>query len=179
MGAGNAVAVWAQPETTNYREWGARYVLGTGWQPAVVIQSAPLPSTGQSLVASDASGNAIALWTQSSPTVGGVWGNANLKPAGTWKGALNLAWAATEPALAISPNGHAAVSSQASARIVANLGPVDASAGSGWGNGFNVQAQPMNADSPDIAVNDSGAAVVAWSELDAASHLRIWANRLR
>jgi hypothetical protein len=173
--AGNAIAIWAQPEAANYREWGARYVLGSGWQTGAPIQATALPSTGQSQIACDAAGNALALWVQNSPTVGGIWAHANLTPD-AWQGAKNLAWAGSAPALSVSPNGHAVVAALSSLRVLASR--VDATSGSDWGAALSVQTEFTTSDAPDVAVNDSGAAIVVWSQLDAESHWRIWARRL-
>jgi len=173
--AGNAIAIWAQPEAANYREWGARYALGSGWQTPVAIQSTALPTTGQSQIGCDAAGNALALWAQNSPTVGGIWADANLKP-NTWQGEKSLAWAGSAPALSVSPNGHAVVAALSSLRVLASR--VDAKAGSDWGAALSVQTEFTTSDAPDVAVNDSGVAIVVWSQLDADSRWRIWAGRL-
>jgi hypothetical protein len=173
--AGNAIAIWAQPEAANYREWGARYALGSGWQTPVAIQSTALPSTGQAQIGCDAAGNALALWAQNSPTVGGVWANANSKPD-AWQGAKSLTWAASAPALSVSPNGHAVVAALSALRVLASR--VDLKTGSSLAAALSVQTELTTADAPDVAVNDSGVAIVVWSQLGADSRWRIWARRL-
>ena len=173
--AGNAIAIWAQPEGPNNVECSARYAPGSGWEAGVVIQAPDVPSTGQSQIACDAAGNALALWAQNSPTEGGIWARANLTPD-SWQSELNLAWGGSAPALSVSPNGHAVVAALSSLRVLASR--VDATSGSDWGAALQVQTEFTTSDAPDVAVNDSGVAIVVWSQLDADSRWRIWAARL-
>ncbi len=61
--SGNAIAVWSQLDGANYNILTNRYVAGTGWGSAVIIES----NSGHAVnpqIAIDSSGNAIAVWSQ-------------------------------------------------------------------------------------------------------------------
>ena len=61
--SGNAIAVWLQDDGTREDIWANRYVAGTGWGAAELIEvDAGLVLDPQ--IAVDASGNAIAVWPQ-------------------------------------------------------------------------------------------------------------------
>ena len=73
-GSGNAVAVWRQFDGTYYNIWSNRYVAGTGWSTAQLIET----DTGYAAapqVAVDGSGNAVAVWYQSDGTRNNIWSN--------------------------------------------------------------------------------------------------------
>ena len=73
-GSGNAVAVWYQHDGTRYNIWSNRYVAGTGWGTAQLIETdsgdAEVPQVGI-----DGSGNAVAVWQQDDGIRLNTWAN--------------------------------------------------------------------------------------------------------
>jgi len=72
---GNALAVWSQSDGTRDNIWATRYTAGTGWGTAVLIET---DNTGEAInpqIAFDASGNALAVWSQFDGTYYNVWAN--------------------------------------------------------------------------------------------------------
>ena len=70
--AGNAMAVWSQGLFT----WANRYVAGSGWAGATLIDSAAVGGGSmESQVAVDANGNAIAVWPHSGVSGANIWAN--------------------------------------------------------------------------------------------------------
>src|SRR6185295_19048801 len=62
--AGDGVVVWVQSDGTADSIWANRYVAGTGWSGANVIETDNNAARAPS-VASDGAGNAVAVWEQS------------------------------------------------------------------------------------------------------------------
>jgi hypothetical protein len=88
-GSGNAVAVWYQyDEGTRWNIWSNRYVAGTGWGTAQLIETDNSGSAESPQVGIDGSGNAIAVWWQSDGTRKNIWANRYL--AGTGWGIAQL-----------------------------------------------------------------------------------------
>ena len=61
-GSGNAVAVWHQHDGTRYNIWSNRYVAGTGWGTAELMETGNVGSAVNSQVAAGGSGNTVAVW---------------------------------------------------------------------------------------------------------------------
>ena len=75
-GSGNAIAVWGQSDGTRYNIWANRYVVGTGWGTAGLIETNNAGDAGYPQVAVDGSGNAIAVWGQYDGTRYNIWANS-------------------------------------------------------------------------------------------------------
>lgn len=83
--AGNAIAIWSQSDGDRYNIYANRYTVGAGWGTARRIEddeiAAAYPKVGM-----DSTGNAVAIWVQSSRThsnryIAGVgWGTAGKIP---------------------------------------------------------------------------------------------------
>jgi hypothetical protein len=90
--SGNAIAVWSQHVGDHFslqNIWSNRYVAGTGWGTAHLIETNDSGSASNVQVSADSSGNAIAVWSQSDGdfdysiwsnryVVGTGWGTAQL-----------------------------------------------------------------------------------------------------
>ena len=72
--AGNAIAVWQQNDGTYYRIYANRYVAGTGWGVAAIIDAGPTGAYYPQ-VSFDSAGNAIAVWDQSDGTYNRIYAN--------------------------------------------------------------------------------------------------------
>jgi hypothetical protein len=71
---GNAIAVWAQDDGPTMSIYANRYVAGTGWQEAQLIED----GTGEARypqIAMNASGNAIAVWEQYDGSAWSIYAN--------------------------------------------------------------------------------------------------------
>src|SRR5690606_34914802 len=71
--AGNAIAVWQQSDGTRDSIWANRYVVGTGWETATLIETDDTGAAESPQVAVDATGNAIAVWQQSDGSSSYIW----------------------------------------------------------------------------------------------------------
>jgi hypothetical protein len=76
-GNGNAIAVWEQSDGSTYSAWGNRYVAGTGWGTAELLESDNLAghNARSTAIATDGDGNMIAVWKQSDGTRFNIWAN--------------------------------------------------------------------------------------------------------
>jgi hypothetical protein len=72
--SGNAIAVWAEDNGLRSNIWSNR-VDGTSWGTAVLIESDDSGAADKPQVVMDASGKAIAVWSQSDGSATGVWSN--------------------------------------------------------------------------------------------------------
>ena len=72
-GTGNAFAVWYQYDGTRTNIWANRYLTGTGWQTAQLIENNDAGSAGTAQVAIDGAGNAVAVWSQDDGTNDHIW----------------------------------------------------------------------------------------------------------
>jgi len=74
--SGNAVVVWQQSDGTRYNIWSNRYTASTGlWGTAALIETDNAGDANNPQVAIDASGNALAVWSQSDGTRYNIWSN--------------------------------------------------------------------------------------------------------
>ena len=107
-GSGNALAVWYQFDGTRNNIWANRYIAGTGWGTATLIETYAGNATSPQ-VAVDGSGNALAVWRQYDGTQFSIW--ANRYTAGTGWGTATLietdAGFAGSPQVAVDGSGNA------------------------------------------------------------------------
>jgi hypothetical protein len=73
--AGNAVAVWHQSDGTRDNIWSNRYIAGSGWGTAALIEMDDAGGADSPQVAINAAGNAVAVWRQSDGTRWNIWSN--------------------------------------------------------------------------------------------------------
>jgi hypothetical protein len=73
---GDAMAVWYQSDGTRTNIWSNRYTASTGlWGTAALIETDNAGNAINSQIAIDASGNALAVWSQSDGTRYNIWSN--------------------------------------------------------------------------------------------------------
>ena len=90
--------------------WSSRYIAGTGWGPAALIETDNAGDAASPQVGFDASGNALAVWGQSDGTRINIWTNRYIAGSGWGTAALletDNAGDANEPQIAIGANGQA------------------------------------------------------------------------
>ena len=179
--SGNALAVWAQSDGTRYNIWANRYTAGAGWSTAALIET---DNAGNALIpqiAFDASGNALAVWTQSDGARYNIWANRYTTGTGWGTAALietDNTGDALDPQIAFDINGNAlAVWDQFDATR-SNIWANRYTAGTGWGTAALIETDNMGSDaySPQVAFDASGNALAVWTQSD-GTRFNIWANR--
>jgi hypothetical protein len=177
---GNATVVWVQQNATGTGAdvWANRFVAGTGWGTATVIETNDRDASNPA-IASDAAGNAMAVWVQADDTnpvtntssvysnrfSAGSWGTATLV-----KGGAPFAW---DGAIAMNASGDAVVVWQEDDGFDgASVWARSYAAGVG-GTPRRIDDQvTILAVSPRIGVDAGGNAVSVWSQ---GGHL--WSNQ--
>ncbi|MBL0212145.1 MAG: hypothetical protein IPQ13_14720 [Holophagaceae bacterium] len=179
---GNALAVWQQNDGLRENIWANRYVAGTGWGTAALIETDNAGDAGNPKIAFDASGNALAVWSQEGGThASNIWANRYL--AGTGWGVAVLIesdpWEASQPQIALDPNGNAlAVWAQHDGTHI-NMWANRYTIGSGWGTAALIETDNAgHAYYPQIALDPGGNALAVWYQHDGARY-NIWSNRFQ
>jgi len=73
---GTAFVVWEQNDGSNYRVYSRRYIAGTGWEAAQMIESVFTENSDFPAVAINASGKAVAVWPRClDGLVWNIWAN--------------------------------------------------------------------------------------------------------
>jgi Bacterial Ig-like domain len=177
---GNALAVWQQTDGTRYNILANRYVMGTGWGTATLIETDNAGDATSPQIAIDANGNALAVWQQSDGTHTNIW--ANRYVVGTGWGTATLietdnAGDATSPQIAIDANGNALAVWQQSDGTRTNILANRYVVGMGWGTAALIETiNTGSATAPQIAINANGNALVVWQQSDGTRY-NIWSNR--
>jgi hypothetical protein len=186
-GSGNAIAVWrARPGPAGvYRIWSNRF-NGTSWGNAELIGTGDDSNAGDTQIAVDSSGNAIAVWHQEDTNgVDNIWANhfdVNRSGGPGWGTAelieINDVGDAADSQVAIDSSGHA----------IAVWRQFDGSVYNIWANRFNGiiwgTAQLIEnddnggADDPQVEIDSSGNATAVWSKA-INSDRSIYANRFK
>ena len=177
---GNAIAVWYQYDGTRFNIWSNRYVAGTGWGIAQLIESDNTGNAHTPQVAIDSSGNAIAVWLHydglrynvcsNRYEVGTGWGTAQLIENDNAGRAYN-------PQVAINSSGNAVAVWYQSDGSRDNICSNSYELGTGWGTAQLIETDDAgNAFAPQVAIDSSGNAIAVWYQYDAVRH-NIWSNR--
>jgi hypothetical protein len=177
---GSATVVWVQQNATGTGAdvWANRFVAGTGWGTATVIETNDRDASNPA-IASDAAGNAMAVWVQADDTnpvtntssvysnrfSAGSWGTATLV-----KGGAPFAW---DGAIAMNASGDAVVVWQEDDGFDgASVWARSYAAGVG-GTPRRIDDQvTILAVSPRIGVDAGGNAVSVWSQGG-----QLWSNQ--
>lgn len=178
--SGNAIAVWHHHDGVRYNIWANRYVVGSGWGTAEVIETENLGDAQYPDIAVDQSGNALAVWQQADGIRNNVWSNRYTVGSG-WQTAekieLNDLGDAYHPDIKFDPFGNAiTVWYQYDGLkncIYSNRYFMD----SGWSTRTKIDISDIGYSSrPKIAVDNLGNAVAVWEQHDGFNKY-IWANR--
>lgn len=180
--SGNAIAVWVQInlDFTSSAVWSNRYVVGTGWGEAQLIETMDVGFAQLPQVAVDGSGNAIAVWYRSSEVTRlDIW--ANRYEVGVGWGEAELietddAGDAERPQVAVDVSGSAIAVWYQSDGILTSIWSNQYVVGTGWGEAQLVETDEYGAHSVSVAVDRSGNAMATWVQSDGASN-SIWSNR--
>ncbi len=162
--AGNAVALWARFDGSNYIVQSATLPFGGSWTSPVDI-SAPGQDAITCHVAVDPSGNAISVWARFSG-VNSIVQSATLPFGGSWTSPVDLSAAggdAQDPHLAVDPNGNAVAvwsrNNGSNTIVQATYLPF----GGSWGVPVDLSATGQNAFQAYVALDAAGNATATWS----------------
>lgn len=86
--SGNAIAIWNQSFGAQYDMMANRYVIGSGWQGAVAIETSDLGDADEARIAYDLNDNAIVVWKHFDGSFNSVMANWYLVDKGWQKEAL-------------------------------------------------------------------------------------------
>ncbi|RJF96460.1 hypothetical protein D3870_21820 [Noviherbaspirillum cavernae] len=179
-GSGNALAVWQQSDGAQIDIRANRYTVGAGWGTAQLIETGNAGDARLPQIAFDASGNALAVWTQSDGTRYSIW--SNRYTAGSGWGTPQLvetdnADHAFDPQIAIDAGGNAlAVWTQSDGTRV-NVWANRYTTGKGWGTAQLLETENGgDASNPQIAFDAAGNALAVWTQDDGTRN-NIWGSR--
>ena len=169
---GTGLAVWIQNDGTRNNVWANRYVAGSGWGKAELIETDNMGNAFRPQIAMDDKGNALAVWYQGDGTRNNVWANRYVASSG-WGSAEPIdsdhLENSNDPQIAVDANGNALVVWRQSENIWANR----YEAGKGWGSAEPIDPGNLkNADNPQIAMDANGNALTVWRQSE-----NIWVNR--
>lgn len=173
--AGNAFAVWQQSNDTFTTIWANRYTASSGWSTAELIGIGDASRSTSPQIATDNSGNAIAVWEQNDGTRHNIRANRYTAVSGWGTGELietDNAGNANNPQVAFDTTGNAIAVWQHSSNIWANR----YTAGSGWNIAELIENNTGGTDGPQIAIDAAGNALAVWEQDDSTGN-KIWANR--
>lgn len=175
-GSGNAIAVWREFAAGRYSGWASYYTAGSGWSAAALIESNDASNMGDSSVAFDGAGNAIAIFQLD----GSVWANRYV-PGSGWGAAERIETAGGAASgfveLAVSANGEA-IATWHKFNGTRNDVWANRYVSGSWGTATTVDATTDTAEIPHVAMDQSGNGIVVWQQRGATSATHIWARRL-
>ena len=179
---GNAMAVWKSWNGGTYDIEAKRYVVATSaWETAQLIIDSAAGNADSPQVAFDASGNAMAVWSQWGTSYD-IWANRYVAGTG-WAGATRIEANDRE---AMSPR----IASDAAGNVMAVWTQPDDTnpdlysnsvysnrfTAGNWGAAALVKSGVPFAWESAIAMNSNGDAVVVWEEDDGQDGTSIWAR---
>ena len=181
-GSGNAVAVWNQSDGARDSIWSNRYIVGSGWGTAQLIETDDSVDASYAEVAVDESGNAVVVWLQWDGIRGDLWSNRYVVGSGWGTAELietDDSGSTGSAEVGVDGNGNAVAvwyqSDGTRFSIWSNCYVV----GSGWGTAELIETDDTgNAGIAQIAVDGSGNAVAVWYQSDGTRD-SIWSNTRR
>jgi Glucodextranase, domain B len=176
---GNAVAVWHQNDGTRDNIWSNRYVVGTGWETAQLVETNDSGGARDPQVAVDGLGNFVAVWFQYDGSRADIWSNRYVVGAG-WEVAqlaeTNVSQGAYCPDVAVASSGDAVAVWHQYDGTQHNIWANRYVVGTGWGTAELIENDLGEAVFPEVALDNSGNAVVVWEQWDGTRN-NIWSNR--
>ena len=177
--AGNAFAVWALDDGSDWNIWANRYAVGDGWQGAELIENIPGDARELDIVV-DPAGNAVVVWCQYSGMESSIYANCYSAGVG-WQGAeliKDISGAAHEIHLAMDPAGNAIAIWLQWDNTAYDLWADYQEAGGNWQEAVLIETDLGDVCTPQIAMDPAGNAVAVWAQDDGTgmSTFDIWAN---
>ncbi len=174
--SGNVIAVWEQYNGLTSNIYTNRYVAGTDWGIAEVIETGSGDSYNPQ-ISVDSSGNAIAVWQQYTGSTADIY--ANRYVAGSSWGTAEVIETGSEdsynPQISVSSSGNAIAVWEQYSGSTDDIHANHYVAGSGWGTVVVIEAVTGDAYSPQISVDSSGNAIAVWEQYGSTDD--IYANR--
>ncbi len=173
---GNALAVWRQYDGSRYNIWANRYVSGSGWGTAELIETDDTGGAGNPQVAIGPNGNALAVWGQYDGSRDNIW--ANRYVSGVWQTAEQIeldAGSASDPQVAIGQDNNAIVVWGQDDGTRFSIYANSYVSGSWQGAELIETDNAGDAISPQIAIGQDGNALAVWHQYDGTRE-NIWAN---
>ena len=179
--AGNAVAVWTWDNRLWYDVWGNSYDPGTGWGTETLLEADDQGDAFDAEVAIDPSGNAVAVWSQSTDTLMyNVFANRFVPGSGWGSPALletDDTWDALYPQVALDASGVATVVWFQYVSLTEDIYANRYAPGAGWEGAVFVEDDDAgDAWSPQVAADPAGNVTVVWYQSDGVD-TQIFANR--
>ena len=177
--SGNMVAVWYQSDGTRDNIWANRYTAGIGWGAAQLIETNSSVDAQKPQIASDSSGNMMAVWEQSDGVLRHIWANRYTYGVGWGTAGLieDITWDAEAPQIASDPSGNMIAVWVQYDSIQYNIYANRYVVGSGWGTAGPIEVDDAGvAQKPQIASDSSGNMVAVWQQSD-GTHFNIYTNR--
>ncbi len=182
-GSGNALAVWEQGDGTRRNIWANRYVAGTGWGTAAMIETDNAGTAQWPQLAFDSSGNALVVWEQSDGIRKNIWANRYDFITGLWGTAelieTDNAGDARNAQVAFDSSGNALAVWEQSDGSFFNIWVNRYVAGTGWGSAALIETDNAgDARRPQVAFDGNDNALAVWYQYDGTRY-NIWVNRFQ
>ena len=183
--AGNALAAWTQYNGAITNVWGNRFVAGSGWGTAGLIQGDSASSGRDPMVAADSGGNALLVWAQFDLTTSAdhIWASRYVAGTGWGSSTLlqtsNPTQQANLPRVAFDSSGNAVAVWNQGAFGLFSVYAARYTTGAGWGTPAPIEthASGSSATNAAIGMDAGGDAIAVWQLQDASSFTDIFANR--
>ncbi len=166
--AGDAVAVWSQLDGFRLGIWSNTYRAGGGWSTASLLDNGSTEDALSPRVALNGADEAVAAWSQSN---GSHWsvGASYSRALGNWSPISVLGAPpngnASQPCVAIFPNGTAVVAWNETGPSAARLAASTYVPEGGWTAAVALDSDGfLGAANVDLAASASGLAFAAWSQ---------------
>ncbi len=175
---GAIMAVWVQADSVTTHIYANRYVPGSGWGTAALLEASDLPADNPQ-IAADSNGNFIAVWIGawkvSNGTRYGV--HANRYTAGTGWGTASIVWVDVTKDY-ITADGDLKIATDPKGDAMAVWSVYDWSwnhtsvrgaryaAGTGWdADATNLSTEAVRMSyGPNVAMDNDGNAIAVWSQ---------------
>jgi hypothetical protein len=180
---GGAMAVWRRDHRTSaggrrYSIWASRYIAGSGWSPAELIEDDDDQDHFLPQIAVDGAGNALAVWLRRDD---GIW--FNRYTGGAWGSAARVEGpGAGVPRLAGDDSGRAVLVWVQLEGGTASVWSLHFEPTDGWG-APELLSKPGDhfAHLPNVAMGRDGAAIAAWHWIRPTAggevHSSVWSSR--
>lgn len=176
---GNVTVAWSQSDGTRSNIWANRYIAGTGWGTAQLIETDNAGDAISPQLAVDINGNVTVVWRQSDGTRDNMWSN-RYTPGTGWGTAVLIETdnegGAYSPAMAVDSSGNVTVVWNQFDGTRNNNWANRYTVGTGWGTATLIETDSGFAYSPQLVVDSSGNVTVVWVHYD-GTRMNIWANR--
>jgi hypothetical protein len=178
---GNAMAVWRQTDGTMYKVWANRFIAGTGWGTAELLDTDTGGLDFAPQIAIDPAGNAIVVWLREDGPAYSIRAKRYIRGIG-WESAISI----LSTNLGYSQGPRIAMDEAGNAFVVWNQDDVYPFistwscryvGGAGWETAQVIETDDRgHTYKAQIAVTPSGEAFAAWEQSDGTRY-NIVANR--